>query len=81
MPPFQRIPYLVSFRLGHPNFVLPILILHNESHATKERTGNSLPIGMSENKISKEIRTYLQSHYDDGVFGNVYLLDLDNIKR
>ena len=26
-------------------------------------------------------RTYLQPHYDNGVFGNVYLLALYNIKR
>ena len=25
--------------------------------------------------------TYLQPHYGNGVFGNVYLLDLDNTKR
>ena len=49
--PFQKIflknPLsLVTFKKSCPNSLYPILILHNQSHVTKERTGNSLSIAM-----------------------------------
>ena len=33
------------------------------------------------NDVPEKARTYLQSHYGNGVFGNVYLIALDNTKR